>query len=150
MVLLYHQHADSLPERELLALLTKAQKPKSVSEVEKEKAEKEKTEKKKAEHKRYKAKKKAEAAAKRKAEKEAAEEAAEQAAEEEAEVPESSISQAELQAEEDARLGEKRIRLQIARQERLDEVASLVNAKMDSSRAFDLAKERVLSEGRKK
>ena len=146
MVLLYLQHANLLPERELLVLLTKGPKRKSVSEVEKEKAEreeKEKAEKKKAEHKRYKAKKKAEAAAKREAEKEAAEEVTDKVAE----APESSKSQAELQAEEDARLGDRRIQLQAKRQEQEDKLASLVIAKKGSSSG---SKERVFNEGRKK
>ena len=99
--------------------------PKPVSEVDKDKAEKEKAEKKKAEHKRYKAKKKAEAAAKR----EAANEVAEEVAEEAAEDLEPPKSQAELQAEEDASLGDRRIQLQAKRQEQEDQVASLVNAR---------------------
>ena len=139
MVLQYHQQADSLPERELLASLTP--KSKSVSEVEKEDAEKEKAEKKKAEHKRYKAKKKAEATAKRQAEKEIAEEAAEEVPEEVAEA----LRQAELQAEEDARLGDRRMKSQIARQERLEWAASLVRRS-----GKDLSKERVFNEGRRK
>ena len=121
----YHQHTHSLPEIARLGLLPL---PKSVSEVEKEKAETQKAEKKKAEHKRYKAKKKAEAAAKREVEKEAANEVAEEVAEV-AEAPEPLKSQAELQAEEDARLGDRRIQLQAKRQEQEDQVASLVNAR---------------------
>ena len=105
--------------------------------MEKEKAEKEKAEKKKAEHKRYKAKKKAEAAAKREVEKEAANEVEEEAAnevteevaEEEAEASEPLKSPAELQAEEDARLGDRRMKLQVARQERSEKATSLVHAK---------------------
>ena len=145
MVLQYHQHADSLPEREALAFLTPKSKLKSVVEVEKEEAEKEKAEKKKAEHKRYKAKKKAEAAAKREAEKKA-EEVAEEVPEEAAEAREPPKSQAELQAEEDARLGDRRIQLQIARQERLDKAASLVRSGKDLS---GVSEERVFSGGRK-
>ncbi|KAM0804816.1 hypothetical protein BDR22DRAFT_554041 [Usnea florida] len=103
--------------------------PKPVSEADIDKAEKEKAEKKKAEHKRYKAKKKAEAAAKREVEKEAANEVEEEVAEEAAEDPELPKSQAELQAEEDARLGDRRIQLQAKRQEQEDELASLVNAR---------------------
>ena len=124
----YHQQTDSLPERELLASLTLRPKPKSNSEVEKERAEREKAEKKRAEHKRYKAKKKAEAAAKREAEEEAANGVAEEVAEE-AEASEPPKSQAELQAEEDARLGDRRIQLQARRQEQEDRLTSLVNAK---------------------
>ena len=129
MALQYHQHTDSLPERELLAHLTPVPKPKSIAEVEREQAEKEKAEKKKAEHKRYKAKKKAEAAAKRQAEEEGAEGSAEEVAEEVAEDPEPPKSQAELQAEEDASLGDRRLEQQAKRQEQEDRLASLVNSK---------------------
>ena len=122
MVLLYHQHTDSLPERELFDRLTQRQKLKSVAEAEKKKAE----------HKRYKAKKKAEAAARRQAEKEAANEVEEEVAEEAAEASEPPKSQAELQAEEDTRLGDRRLEQQAKRQEQEDRLASLVNAKQGS------------------
>ena len=99
--------AYSLPEPEKFDFFGPVPKPREIS----------KAEKKKAEHKRYKAKKKEEAKLKRRMEKEVVEAA---------ETPEA-LSQ--CQAEEDANLGDKRMRLQAARQERLEKVASVLGAK---------------------
>ena len=102
----------SLPEPEIFDFPCTIPKPKSKSEAEIK-------EKKKAEHKRYKAKKKAEAAAKRRLEEEEEEVA------EEMEAPEPPKTLAQSQAEEDARLGDRRMKLQAKRQEQQEKAASL-------------------------
>ena len=101
--------AHSLPEPEVFDFPGPVPKPKLDPKAEKRKAE----------HKRYKAKKKAEAAAKRQVEKEVAEEVAE--------ASEPPKSMAELQAEEDANLGEKRMKLQAERQEKAEKAATLLS-----------------------
>ncbi|KAM0804817.1 hypothetical protein BDR22DRAFT_885485 [Usnea florida] len=106
----------SLPEPEVFEFPCAIPKPKSEAEI--------KAEKKKAEHKRYKAKKKAEAAAKRRL-KGKEEEVAEEELAEEVEAPEPPKTLAQSQAEEDARLGDRRLKQQAMRQEQQDRAASL-------------------------
>ena len=118
----------SLPEPEVFDFPGITPKPSSKSEAEikaekkaeKKKAEKKKAEKKKAEHRRYKAKKKAEAAAKRRLKEEEEKEVAE-----EVEALEPPITLAQIQAEEDRRLGVRRLEQQAKRQEQQDKAASL-------------------------
>ena len=107
----------SLPEPEVFDFPRVIPKASSKSEAE-IKSEK-KAEKKKAEHRRYKAKKKAEAAARR-CLKEVEEEVAE-----EVEAPEPPKTLAQTQAEEDARLGDRRLEQQAKRQEQQDKAASM-------------------------
>ena len=103
----------SLPEPEVFDFPCIIPKASSKSEAEI------KAEKKKAEHRRYKAKKKAEAAAKRRL-KEEEEELAEVV---EALEPPKTLAQ--IQAEEDTKLGDKRLQQQAKRQEQQDQAASL-------------------------
>ena len=104
----------SLPEPEIFEFPCAIPKPRSEAEI--------KAEKKKAEHKRYKAKKKAEAAAKRRLKEK---EEKEKEVAEEVEVPEPLKTLAQIQAEEDARLGDRRLKQQARRQEQQDRAASL-------------------------
>ena len=108
----------SLPEPEVFEFPCAIPKPRSEAEI--------KAEKKKAEHRRYKAKKKAEAAAKRRL-KEKEEEVAEEVegVAEEVEALEPPKTLAQSQAEEDARLGDRRLKQQAKRQEQQDRAASL-------------------------
>ena len=104
--------AHPLPEPETFDFPCTIPKPKYKSDAEI------KAEKKKAEHKRYKAKKKAEAAAKRRLKEEA-----EGVVEEEAPEPPKTLAQ--KQAEEDASIGDRRMKFQAKRQEQQDKAASL-------------------------
>ena len=107
-----YNRSDTPTEPEKFDFPCTIPKPKSKSDAE-IKAEKINAEKKKAEHKRYKAKKRAEAAAKRRLKKE------------EVEAPEPPKTLAQIQAEEDASLGDRRLKLQAKRQEQQDKAASL-------------------------
>ena len=112
------QPTRSLPEPEVFDFPRITPKASSKSEAE-IKAEK-KADKKKAEHRRYKAKKKAEAAAKRRIKEEEEKEVAE-----EVEAPELPKTFAQIQVEDDARLGNRRLEQQAKRQEQQDRAASL-------------------------
>ena len=102
----------SLPEPEIFEFPCAIPKPRSKAEI--------KASRKKAEHKRYKAKKKAEAAAKRRLKEEE-----EKGVAEEVEALEPPKTLAQSQAEEDMRLGDRRLEQQARRQEQQDRAASL-------------------------